>query len=352
MAGKDPRGKLLDAAIDHIAARGISDLSLRELAAAIGTSHRMLIHHFGSREALWVEVIRAVEARQRALLAEVVPDPERGGSATSCASGGRTSPSESLWANERLFFEVYGQALQGRPGTVELLDGIVDSWLEPAAQGFMAYGLEREEALAQARLGLAVSRGLLLDLLATGDREAVDAANEAYIALVEARLAGYSGHHPPPDVRSRRIRRGGVIVALVALALPAQAHAAPRPFFDVRAQAREVTPPAATRALERRLGDQAVVELDPVTRTPRVLARLDGALSGPASGSAADVALRYVRANLAALGLTRGRPGHPAPARHRDRRRHHERPLAPGRGRDRRRRQRVARQPRRRRAAC
>ena len=78
---------------------------------------------------------------------------------------------ESLWPNERLFFEVYGQALQGRPGTVELLDGIVDSWLEPAAQGFMAYGLEREEALAQARLGLAVSRGLLLDLLATGDRD-------------------------------------------------------------------------------------------------------------------------------------------------------------------------------------
>jgi AcrR family transcriptional regulator len=196
MAGKDPRGKLLDAAIDHIAGRGISDLSLRELAAAIGTSHRMLIHHFGSREALWVEVIRAVEARQRALLAEVVPDPG--------ASVGELMrrwwehiSSESLWANERLFFEIYGQALQGRPGTVELLDGIVDSWIEPAAQGFMAYGLEREEALAQARLGLAVSRGLLLDLLATGDRAAVDAANDAYIALVEARLAGYSGPHSP-----------------------------------------------------------------------------------------------------------------------------------------------------------
>src|SRR5919112_4020150 len=75
MAGKDPKGRLLEAAIAHIASRGVSDLSLRELAAAIGTSHRMLIHHFGSREALWVEVIRAVEARQRALLAEVTPDP-------------------------------------------------------------------------------------------------------------------------------------------------------------------------------------------------------------------------------------------------------------------------------------
>ena len=113
MAGKDPRGKLLNAAIDHIAARGISDLSLRELAAAIGTSHRMLIHHFGSREALWVEVIRAVEDRQRARLAEVVPDPE--------ATGGevlrqwwRHISDESLWANERLFFEIYAHGAQGR----------------------------------------------------------------------------------------------------------------------------------------------------------------------------------------------------------------------------------------------
>ena len=57
----------------------------------------------------------------------------------------------------------------------------------------MAYGLPREEALAQARLGLAVSRGLLLDLLATGDRAGVDAAMEAYIALIEATVGAYDG---------------------------------------------------------------------------------------------------------------------------------------------------------------
>jgi AcrR family transcriptional regulator len=192
MAGKDPRHRLLEAAIDHIATRGITDLSLRELAAAIGTSHRMLIHHFGNREGLWVEVIRAVEQRQRDALSEIVPDP--------AASGGeamrqwwRHISDPSLWPNERLFFEVYGQALQGRPGTTELLEGIVDAWVEPAAEGFVAFGMEREEALAQARLGIAVSRGLLLDLLATGDRAAVDAAMEAYIALVEARLDGKPG---------------------------------------------------------------------------------------------------------------------------------------------------------------
>jgi len=188
MAGKDPRGRLLEAAIDYIATRGVSDLSLRELAAAIGTSHRMLIHHFGGREGLWVEVIRAVEERQRAAFAEVVPDPGSTGGDVM-RQWWRHISDPSLWPNERLFFELYGQALQGRPGAVALLDGIVDAWLEPAAEGFVAYGLSRVEALAQARLGVAIGRGLLLDLLATGNREAVDAAMEAYIDLMERRLA-------------------------------------------------------------------------------------------------------------------------------------------------------------------
>jgi len=187
MAGKDPRGRLLEAAIDYIATRGVSDLSLRELAAAIGTSHRMLIHHFGGREGLWVEVIRAVEERQRAAFAEVVPDPGSTGGDVM-RQWWRHISDPSLWPNERLFFELYGQALQGRPGTVELLDGIVDAWIEPAAAGFVGYGLSREEAVAQARLGIAVSRGLLLDLLATSEREAVDAAMEAYIDLMERKL--------------------------------------------------------------------------------------------------------------------------------------------------------------------
>jgi AcrR family transcriptional regulator len=178
--GSVARRKLLDAAVEHIAAHGISDLSLRELAAAIGTSHRMLIHHFGSKEKLWVEVIRAVEDRQRAVLSEIVPDPAQP-PVDALREWWRHISDPALWANERLFFEVYGQALQGRPGTTELLDGIVDDWLEPGIAYGLARGMSRERAQANARLGVAVTRGLLLDLLATGDRAAVDAAMEAYI---------------------------------------------------------------------------------------------------------------------------------------------------------------------------
>lgn len=88
----------------------------------------------------------------------------------------------ALWPNERLFFEVYAQALQGSPHAQPLLDGIVDDWVEPLAEIAVAQGRPEAEARAEARLGVAVVRGLLLDLLATGDREAVDAAMERYIA--------------------------------------------------------------------------------------------------------------------------------------------------------------------------
>jgi AcrR family transcriptional regulator len=49
----------------HALDTGIADLSLRQLAAAIGTSHRMLLYHFGSREGLLAAVTRAVEEQQQ-----------------------------------------------------------------------------------------------------------------------------------------------------------------------------------------------------------------------------------------------------------------------------------------------
>jgi len=184
---KGPRQRLLDRAIEYVATNGMSDVSLRTLAAALGTSHRMLIFHFGSKEGLWVEIIRAVEQRQRELLDEILPDPSLPvGEAMRAWWKHISDP--ALWPNERLFFEIYGQALQGRPHTSELLDGIVDDWLDPIAELSVATGVPESIARAHARLGIAVTRGLLLDLLATGDTAGVDAAMEAFIALYETWL--------------------------------------------------------------------------------------------------------------------------------------------------------------------
>jgi AcrR family transcriptional regulator len=181
--GTAARERLLAAAMDHVAHHGVGDLSLRGLAAALGTSHRMLIYHFGSREGLLIEVIRAVEAQQRAALATMLLD-EGAPPAETMRRMWKRVADPSLWPNERLFFEVYAQALQGSPHALPLLDGIVDLWVEPLARIGVARGRPEAEARAEARLGVAVVRGLLLDLLATGEREAVDAAMERYIEAI------------------------------------------------------------------------------------------------------------------------------------------------------------------------
>jgi AcrR family transcriptional regulator len=176
MRTSQARERLLAAAVGHALDGGIADLSLRQLAAAIGTSHRMLLYHFGSREGLLVAVTQAVEEQQRAAL------PESG---ITTAEDARRSwqrlSDPALWPQERLFFELYAYALLGRPGTEGFLDGIVESWVTPIAGALVKAGADERTARADARLRVAVVRGLLLDLLVTGDRAGATEAYERFL---------------------------------------------------------------------------------------------------------------------------------------------------------------------------
>lgn len=180
-----PREELLDAVVDALAESGSSDLSLRELASRVGTSHRMLLYHFGSKEQLLVAVAQAVEQEQQQRMAELSSEPGQTPRQLAEAMWDRVTEPD-LADRARLFFELYGQALMGRPGTTALLDGDVDRWIEAAAEQLVVHGVPAEQARVDARLSLAVVRGLLLDLLATGDRAAVDAAHARFFELYEA----------------------------------------------------------------------------------------------------------------------------------------------------------------------
>lgn len=167
------KADLLDRVIDYLADAGVGDRSLRQIAAGAGTSHRMLIYHFGTRDALLVEVVRAVEERQRVVLATLRSRTPR----EMALEFWRRLSDPALAPYERLFFELYGAALGGQESVAPVLEGIVTSWL---ADDSMFGGLP----LAQARMALMFTRGALLDLLATGDRAGVEASVQAFIDLV------------------------------------------------------------------------------------------------------------------------------------------------------------------------
>lgn len=170
----------MEGAVTHVAEHGVGDLTLRGLAAALGTSHRMLLYHFGSRDGLLVAIAAEVEQQQREALAGL--DVTGAPAEVVRAMWDRLSDPE-LWPFERLFFELYARALHGDPGARPFLEGIVEDWVAPLAALAVAAGSDPDRARAEARLGLAVFRGLLLDLLATGDREGVTAALERFIVL-------------------------------------------------------------------------------------------------------------------------------------------------------------------------
>ncbi len=191
------RQQLLDATLAYVTEHGIGDIGFRELARALGTTHRALGYHFGSKEGLLVEIVRTVESTQRATLAALAhpsPTPETDGGAEATPEPNPvermrrmaeqlTDP--ALWPSERLFFELYGQALQGRPHAADLLPEVVYAWVEPLTEISREMGVPEEDAPACARLLLAVARGLLLDLVATGDRAVLERSADLFFDLFE-----------------------------------------------------------------------------------------------------------------------------------------------------------------------
>ena len=167
------RADLLDRVITYLADAGVGDRSLRQIAAGAGTSHRMLIYHFGTRDALLVEVVRAVEERTREALAALRARTPR----EQAIEFWQRLSDPALAPYKRLFFELYGAALAGQESFAPVLDGIVTSWLADESR-FAGLSLPR------ARMTLAFTRGALLDLLATGDREGVDASVREFVDLV------------------------------------------------------------------------------------------------------------------------------------------------------------------------
>jgi len=200
IAGSDPKALLLEATMAYVAEHGVTDLTLRSLAPALNTSHRMLVYHFGSKEGLLVEVVREVERRQRETLMRLEAD----GSLTlseQIMRSWRRLADPAMWPHERLFFEIYSHALQGRTHAVRLLDDVVEAWLNPLTKVVARHGLSEADARAEARLALAVTRGLLLDLLATRDSEGVERAMMRFVRGFEERVTRVAAVERPNNAR-------------------------------------------------------------------------------------------------------------------------------------------------------
>ncbi|MGH4015307.1 MAG: nucleotide disphospho-sugar-binding domain-containing protein [Pseudonocardiaceae bacterium] len=142
----------------------------------------MLIYHFGSREGLLAEVVGVVEAQQRDTLATL----------TDAADADPREVALRFWSlvvgpalrYGPLFFELSAHTMQAQPHAEALRAALVGPWLDPLTRLMAHAGHDPASARVHARIGLAVARGLLHDVLVTGDVEAANAAMTSFVDLL------------------------------------------------------------------------------------------------------------------------------------------------------------------------
>jgi AcrR family transcriptional regulator len=182
---KDPalRQQLLERAVNYVLQHGVGGLSLRPMAKDMGTTARMLIHHFGSKEALISDVLIAIEESF----------------AKRTATSGDTGRSviaaiRQMWTDTaapemdlalRAIFEVWGHALVHPTRYESFLESLTKPWIEMLGRRFEQAGHNRADATTLATLAVGAFQGLQLIRLTSGDDARSTAALETLMNWLE-----------------------------------------------------------------------------------------------------------------------------------------------------------------------
>lgn len=197
---RDPQrtADLLAAAADSVQRTGIAGTTLRPLAAELGVAPRTLLYHFGSKEGLLVEVVRALRRRQPTI-AELLDDPARGAGdpvqrlVEAVAALWREAKGEEARPFLALYFELASSAIRDPERYRPLLLEVDREWGEAISAHLLGCGAAAEEARAIADALLIGYRGALGFALATGRWDAADASILALAADLRRRASAAIG---------------------------------------------------------------------------------------------------------------------------------------------------------------
>jgi len=187
--------ELLERAYQYALEHGLADMSLRPLAAAIGSSPRVLLFLFGSKDGLVSELLARARSDELAFLAEATAGGPTDLAAAVDATwrwlaADQVRPLLTLWT------EAYARSLAEPEGPWSgfAVRSVAD-WLDVLRLAPRTSPEPESDRSAETgrTLALAVLRGCLLDLLATGDAERVGRAVASYAGLI-------GGDHPGRSV--------------------------------------------------------------------------------------------------------------------------------------------------------
>ncbi|WP_216893661.1 TetR/AcrR family transcriptional regulator [Nocardia alni] len=163
-------------ALDH----GLAGVSLRTLAAAVGSSPRVLLYLFGSKDQLIREVLAHARHRDITQMTAVLETVDPVGEDTYGAAAQRiwewlSAPEQR--AMTRLNYEAFLRSVGHDPGPwAGFATESINDWKDLLLRHLP--GVPIDVAQARATRSLALIRGLLLELLADADPVRVTAATQ------------------------------------------------------------------------------------------------------------------------------------------------------------------------------
>ncbi|GBQ91404.1 TetR family transcriptional regulator [Gluconacetobacter johannae DSM 13595] len=181
-ADPDLRPRLLEKIIAYVRENGVAAFSLRPLAAAIGTSHRTILYHFGSREQLLCTVFDTMrEAGAREIEARL---PTHGDPRAIYRALWRHLASPEMRPTLRLFYEMYAIATRDPRRFGDYARRTAHFWLETISLRFRNAGASPERARLLGGMTIALLRGATLELAATDEAERLTGVVDAFFDLL------------------------------------------------------------------------------------------------------------------------------------------------------------------------
>jgi AcrR family transcriptional regulator len=190
------RRELLDRVRAYVLQNGLSDLSLRPMARSLGTSDRMLLYYFGTKDRLISEALAIDERRPllrgREVLAAVGPPKDAAGLRRFLEELWQQFDTPDLHAALPLYFEMMTTSLLHPDRYGPLMRDLLAEWTGLITTLFSGLGLPEARARHEATLLVDAVFGLLCAPLATGDW---DQATTAFRLLLDRLEPGWRATH-------------------------------------------------------------------------------------------------------------------------------------------------------------
>jgi len=169
----DRREAAIERMADHVLSRGLTAATLRPLAAAAGTSDRMLLYYFADKDELIAATLQRIATRMTAQLDAAIPVEPRRAFAVLMDQAWTALSSESLQPFMQVWLDLASGAARGLQPHRAIAGEIAD--------GFLAWAAARLERESDAPLFLASIEGMYL-LRAIGRDAIADGAAAALVS--------------------------------------------------------------------------------------------------------------------------------------------------------------------------